>query len=131
MAFMIPVMKNNYEIYNGGRSRKISESSATECQSLSTSPGIDYVSSSHRNHMQRSYSSKPFPRNHSKTSEDSFGISPTYLSLQASCNPTDPPKSVTLQSSRNSLARKFNTRVMVEKLRTLSLFRKENSTERS
>jgi len=135
MAFMIPVMKSNYDIYNGGRTRKISESGRSECTSLSTSPVNDYTSPQHRHHIQKSFSSRQFSRNHSKTSEESLGMSPTHLSLQGSSNSSSPPKTASnnTNGSQNSLTSKFNARIMVDKFRrTLSLNRKDlskNSTE--
>lgn len=57
MAFMVPVMKKEFDIYKTGRSRRSSECSSSnascrsrkvsecrsDCPSLSTSPGSDYI----------------------------------------------------------------------------------------
>ncbi|XP_044255825.1 uncharacterized protein LOC123005873 [Tribolium madens] len=73
MAFMMPVVKNDWDIYKSNRSRRTSECSnptscrsrkVSECKSegpsLSTSPGSDYmVSPTHRSvpaNMSRQYS---------------------------------------------------------------------------
>ncbi|KAK9511916.1 hypothetical protein O3M35_000477 [Rhynocoris fuscipes] len=75
MAFMMPVVKNDYDIYKTARSRrssecsnptscrsrKISECSKSEGPSLSTSPGSDFIvgSPAHRSipiSMSRQYS---------------------------------------------------------------------------
>lgn len=63
MAFMVPVMKKEFDIYKTGRSRRSSECSSSnascrsrkisecrsECPSLSTSPGSDYIGNVHNN----------------------------------------------------------------------------------
>lgn len=141
MAFMMPVMKNEFDIYNGSRTRKASECSSaasvgggqrsrkvseckSECQSFSTSPGngFEYMSPHHRMQMNRSASSRcAFPRNSSRTSQSSnaFAISPTRAySSQAS----SPPKP-TAAGSQGSL-NKFHIR-LVDKLR--KSFRKESA----
>ncbi|KAL1131296.1 hypothetical protein AAG570_010914 [Ranatra chinensis] len=75
MAFMMPVVKNDYDIYRSGRSRrssecsnpqscrsrKVSECSKSEGPSLSTSPGSDFIvgSPAHRSNaisVSRQYS---------------------------------------------------------------------------
>lgn len=95
MAFMMPVMKNEFDIYNGSRTRKTSEfsnsttsSSAvnsqrsrkvsecrSECQTSSTSPSSSHL----MQHMNRSNSSRAaFPRNSSRSSQTNmFAGSPT------------------------------------------------------
>ncbi|KAH8286670.1 hypothetical protein KR018_009510 [Drosophila ironensis] len=126
MAFMMPVMKNNYDIYKDTRSRKTSECSnasgsntathalatashsaphtqqhrrrkVSECksESFAASPshggggggggsGGAGAHSSHRLQMQRSSSSRGFPRNASRSSHGSMQhmqmISPTRSS---------------------------------------------------
>ncbi|XP_058824867.1 uncharacterized protein LOC131685279 [Topomyia yanbarensis] len=127
MAFMMPVMKNEFDIYKGRQrrvsecsnqsschSRKVSESSRSDCPSLSTSPGSEFTAGSparHRSHpMYMSHlASKPqFSRNSSRTSQSSLITSPTKASTASS-----PPKpSAGSQSSLN----KFHSR-LVDKLR--------------
>ncbi|XP_017088471.2 uncharacterized protein [Drosophila bipectinata] len=131
MAFMMPVMKNNYDIYKDTRSRKTSECSnassngtttalasalgtpappgsaphsqrrrkVSECKSESFAASPSHFgggigsgsgvgggggSNSHRLHMQRSNSSRAFPRNTSRSSHGSMQhmqmISPTRSS---------------------------------------------------
>lgn len=138
MAFMMPVMKNEFDIYKGGRSRRISECSngsacrsrkvsecRSECPSLSTSPGNEFMatSPSHRQQYQmHRTSSRPFSRTSSRTSQNSFVMSPTKGSQASS-----PPKVATNSGSQGSL-NKFHTR-LVDKLRRS--LRKDSSTDRS
>lgn len=127
MAFQIPLMRNDYDIYkmnnangksraipakqNPGRSRKISEPA-----SLSTSPGTNDAfmnSPSHRNlhHVSSAASRYQFSRINSRTSQSSLIVSPT----RSQCvNNTSPPKPAKV-GSQNSL-NKFHNRV-VDKLR--------------
>lgn len=113
MAFMIPVMKNEFDIYRTGRSRtsecsnnscrsrKVSET-RSECPSLSTSPnGMDY--GVHRNYINRN-NSRAFSRTSSRTSQSSL-TSPTK-----NCSPPKPSS-----GSQGSL-NKFHVR-LVDKLR--------------
>lgn len=131
MAFMMPVMKNEFDIYKTSRSRKVSECSSTcrsrkvsesrsECPSLSTSPGTaDFVSSpGHRMNYNRT-NPRPFSRNSSRTSQSSL-TSPTKTSTGCS-----PPKPTT--GSQGSL-NKFHIR-LVDKLR--KSLRKGRSEDRS
>lgn len=126
MAFMMPVMKNEFDIYKGGRtrngsecsnnssacrSRKVSET-RSECPSLSTSPSTtDYHRYNNRN------SSRAFSRTSSRTSQCSL-TSPTK-------NGCSPPKPST--GSQGSL-NKFHVR-LVDKLR--KSFSKGRSEDRS
>lgn len=137
MAFMMPVMKNEFDIYKGsGRSRRVSECSnssacrsrkvsecRSDCPSLSTSPGSDFISSSpaHRSHpMQMNrISSKQFSRSSSRNSQSSLITSPTKSSSGSS-----PPKPA---SSESNLS--FHTR-LVDKLRK-SLRRGKSNDDRS
>lgn len=143
MAFMMPVMKNEFDIYKSSRSRrtsecsnqstcrsrKISECSRSDCPSLSTSPGTDYVgvaaSPAHRSqpiHMQRTMSQpRAFSRASSRNSQSSLITSPTKSSASSS----SPPKP---SGSESNLA-KFHTR-LVDKLRK-SLRRGKSSDARS
>ncbi|XKL61110.1 hypothetical protein PGB90_008167 [Kerria lacca] len=87
MAFMMPVVKNDYDIYKSNRSRrvsectnpqtcrsrKISECSKSDGPSLSTSPGNDFLvtSPAHRS-VPLNVSSRQFSRNSSRTSHSSL-----------------------------------------------------------
>lgn len=118
MAFMMPVVKNDWDIYKSNRSRRSSECSnpqscrsrkVSECKSegpsLSTSPGSDYVvgSPAHRS-VPVNMSSRQYSRASSRTSQ---------TSLQSPCKSTSssPPKS----GSESSL-NKFHNR-LVDKLK--------------
>lgn len=113
----MPVMKNEFDIYKGGRSRNTSECSnntnacrsrkvsetRSECPSLSTSPSTtDY--GVHRNYMNRNSSRTAFSRTSSRTSQSSL-TSPTK-----NCSPPKPS-----HGSQGSL-NKFHVR-LVDKLR--------------
>lgn len=129
MAFMMPVMKNEFDIYktsrsrnasecsnnsNACRSRKVSET-RSECPSLSTSPStMDY--GVHRSYMNRN-SSRAFSRTSSRTSQSSL-TSPTK-----NCSP---PKPIA-NGSQGSL-NKFHVR-LVDKLR--KSFSKGRTEDRS
>lgn len=128
MAFMMPVMKNEFDIYKASRSRNTSECSnnsnacrsrkvsetRSECPSLSTSPStMDY--GAHRNYMNRN-SSRAFSRTSSRTSQSSL-TSPTK-----NCSPPKP--STGSQGSLN----KFHVR-LVDKLR--KSFSKGRTEDRS
>lgn len=130
MAFMMPVMKNEFDIYKTSRARNASECSnnssacrsrkisetRSECPSLSTSPSnMEYQ----RNYMNRNnHSAKGFSRTSSRTSQSSL-TSPTRNN---SCSPPKP--SVGSQGSLN----KFHIR-LVDKLR--KSFSKGRSEDRS
>ncbi|XP_055854857.1 uncharacterized protein LOC129918390 [Episyrphus balteatus] len=140
MAFMMPVMKNEFDIYNGSRTRKVSEVSTntsangqrsrkvseckSECQTSSTSP-----SSSHLTQMNRSASSRAaFPRNSSRSSQSNmFAASPTRnynnnnINIINNNQAASPPK--THAGSQGSL-NKFHNR-LVDKLR--KSFRKDTA----
>lgn len=147
MAFMMPVMKNEFDIYKGRqrrisecsnqsncRSRKVSESSRSDCPSLSTSPGNEgFMSSSpaHRSHpmyMSHLASRSQFSRNSSRTSQSSLiASSPSKASSGSSppkgaTGPSVPAAAAGSQSSLN----KFHTR-LVDKLR--KSLRKSKSTD--
>lgn len=139
MAFMMPVMKNEFDIYKGRqrrvsecsnnsscRSRKVSESSRSDCPSLSTSPGNEFMAGSparHRSHpmyMSHLGSTRPqFSRNSSRTSQTSLITSPSKASSGSS-----PPKPAAADSQ--SSLNKFHIR-LVDKLR--KSLRKSKSTE--
>uniref|UniRef100_U5EPX3 Uncharacterized protein n=1 Tax=Corethrella appendiculata TaxID=1370023 RepID=U5EPX3_9DIPT len=131
MAFMMPVMRNEFDIYKG-RSRNASECSnqntcrsrkVSESSSLSTSPANDFISPSHRSqpiHMHHIASRSQFSRNSSRTSQSSLITSPTKT-----CPSTSPPKPSGSQNSLN----KFHMR-LVDKLRK-SLRRAKSSEGRS
>lgn len=126
---MMPVMKNEFDIYKGRqrrvsecsnqsscRSRKVSESSRSDCPSLSTSPGNEFVAGSparHRSHpmyMSHLASRPQFSRSASRNSQSSLITSPTKA---ASASSSSPPKPAT--GSQSSLS-SFHTR-LVDKLR--------------
>lgn len=126
MAFMMPVMKNEFDIYKGGRTRKESDCSSnscrsrkvsetrSECPSLSTSPSaMDY---NMRNYINRN-NSRAFSRTSSRTSQSSL-TSPTKNSSNV------PKPSNGSQGSLN----KFHVR-LVDKLR--KSFSKGRSEDRS
>lgn len=129
MAFMMPVVKNDWDIYKSNRSRRVSECSnsrscrsrkVSECKSegpsLSTSPGSDFLSSSSPGHrsvpanMSRQY----YSRTSSRTSESS---------LQSPCKSvsSSPPKS----ASTNSL-NKFHNRLLDKLKKSLRSSSTEN-----
>ncbi|CAG9854120.1 unnamed protein product [Phyllotreta striolata] len=87
MAFMMPVVKNDWDIYKANRSRRVSECSNTttcrsrkvsECRSegpsLSTSPGSEFVSSPIRDRasVPTNMSSRQYSRASSRTSESNL-----------------------------------------------------------
>lgn len=138
MAFQIPLMRNDYDIYkmnksraiatgkkSNGRSRNVSES-----HSYSTSPGQNdpFIGSpSHRNlqHVQSAGGRfNNFSRVNSRTSQSSLIMSPTR---SHSVNNPSPPKPVTKSNSQTSL-NKFHTR-LVDKLRRA--FKSSSSEESS
>ncbi|KAM7350686.1 uncharacterized protein ACRADG_009197 [Cochliomyia hominivorax] len=149
MAFMMPVMKNNYDIYKDSRSRKTSESSngnsATPAvTSVGSAMGINtssrgrqrmksesFASSpshTYRMQMQRCQSQKTFPRNASRTSQHSSmsgALSPTRSFCQPSSSPPKNDNSSQPQQSgsQNDIS-KFHLR-LVDKLR--KSFRKDNA----
>lgn len=120
----MPVMKNEFDIYKGGRSRNTSEcsnntcrsrkvsESRSECPSLSTSPSTTDYS---RNYMNRNQS-RAFSRTSSRTSQSSL-TSPTK-----NCSPPKPSS-----GSQGSL-NKFHVR-LVDKLR--KSFGKSRTDDRS
>lgn len=148
MAFMMPVMKNNFEIYKDTRSRKTSECSNASSNGagpsaasgaagagMPPSKGRQRKSESfatsplhtQRMQMQRCQSQRTFPRNASKSSQGSVSatISPTRSFCQSSN--TSPQKTATTSttntSSQNDLT-KFHWR-LVDKLRRS--FRKDSA----
>lgn len=141
MAFMVPVMKKDFDIYKTGRSRRASDCSKSsacssrkvsecrsECPSLSTSPESEYmnaVSPSHRSQpiqsMNRNTSRPQISRASSRNSQSSLISSPA----KANGGCTVPkPTGTGSQSSLN----KFHSR-LVDKLR--KSLRKARSTDRS
>lgn len=127
----MPVMKNEFDIYKGRqrrvsecsnqsgtcRSRKVSESSRSDCPSLSTSPGNDFMAAGsparHRSHpmyMSHLASRPQFSRSASRNSQSSLVTSPTKA---ASASSSSPPKPAT--GSQSSLS-SFHSR-LVDKLR--------------
>uniref|UniRef100_T1E381 Uncharacterized protein n=1 Tax=Psorophora albipes TaxID=869069 RepID=T1E381_9DIPT len=130
MAFMMPVMKNEFDIYKGRqrrvsecsnqsscRSRKVSETSRSDCPSLSGSPARNRSHPMYMSHLANN--SRPqFSRSMSRNSQPSLGTSPAKASTGAS-----PPKPA---SSSQSSLNKFHIR-LVDKLR--KSLRKSKSTE--
>ena len=143
MAFMVPVMKKEFDIYKTGRSRRTSECSSSsncrsrkvsecrsECPSYSSSPASEYIESNgvpspaHRSQSMQANrnTSRPlFSRTSSRTSQASLITSPTKYSN--GCSPPKPSSS----GSQGSL-NKFHLR-LVDKLR--KSLRKGKSEERS
>lgn len=122
MAFMMPVVKNEWDIYNS-RQRRVSECSsscrsrkASECKSegpsLSTSPGSEYIVHSPGHRSVPTNMSRQYSRVSSRTSQSS---------LQSPCKSaaSSPPKNGS-QSSLN----KFHNRLLDKLKRSL---RKDNS----
>lgn len=137
----MPVMKNEFDIYKTGRSRrtsecsnastcrsrKISECSRSECPSLSTSPGSEFMGASpaHRSqplpmHRMHSASRPTFSRTSSRNSQSSLITSPTKSTGNS------PPK---VAQSETSLS-KFHTR-LVDKLRKSLRRGKSSESDRS
>lgn len=131
MAFMMPVVKNDWDIYKSNRTRRVSEcSNSTSCRSrkvsecksegpsLSTSPGSEFMvgSPTHRS-VPANMSSRQYSRASSRTSEAS--LQSPIKSATAS-----PPKSGS-QSSLN----KFHNRLL-DKLKR-SLRSKDSESERT
>lgn len=130
MAFMMPVVKNDWDIYKSNRSRRVSECSnprscrsrkVSECKSegpsLSTSPGSDFIvgSPGHRS-VPNNMSSRQYSRASSRTSQSS---------LQSPCKSasSSPPKNGS-QSSLN----KFHNRLLDKLKRSL---RSKDDNERT
>ena len=126
MAFTIPLMRNDYDIYKmnaNGKSRSIPTKQAngrsrkaSETHSLSTSPGNNdaFVNSpSHRNlhHVSSAGSRYQFSRVNSRNSQSSLIMSPTKSQYVSNTSPPKPAK----VGSQNSL-NKFHNR-LVDKLR--------------
>lgn len=143
MAFMVPVMKKDYDIYKTSRSRRASECSKSsacssrkvsecrsECPSLSTSPESDYMNAvsppSHRSQpiqsMNRNTSRPQMSRASSRNSQASLMMSSPAKTGGACTVPK--PDAHNSQSSLN----KFHSR-LVDKLR--KSLRKARSTDRS
>lgn len=126
MAFMMPVVRKDYEIYKSNRNRRVSECSnpqscrskkTSECSksegpSLSTSPKNDYTSPVHRS-VPIPISSKSshyshYSHNHSKGSSRT---SQNSLQSPSKSSSSSPPKS----NSSSSLSLFHNK--LVDKLR--------------
>lgn len=128
---MMPVVKNDWDIYKSNRSRRVSECSnpsscrsrkVSECKSegpsLSTSPGNDFIVTSPTHRSVPANMSRQYSRASSRTSQSSLIQSPCK---SASCSP---PKSGS-QSSLN----KFHNRLL-DKLKR-SLKSKDSDNERT
>ncbi|XP_050511858.1 uncharacterized protein LOC126887951 [Diabrotica virgifera virgifera] len=116
MAFMMPVVKNDWDIYKANRSRKVSECAnptscrsrkVSECKSegpgLSTSPGSEFVTSPTRSSVPSNMSSRQYSRASSKTSESSPSSPVRHLSVGSS-----PPKNDSSEPTLN----KFHNRLL-------------------
>lgn len=112
---MMPVVKNEWDIYKPNRSRRVSECSnptscrsrkVSECKSegpsLSTSPGSEFVTSPIRGSVPSNMSSRQYSRASSRTSESSLPSPVKNMSMGSS-----PPKN----SSEPSL-NKFHNRLL-------------------
>lgn len=130
MAFMMPVVKNDWDIYKSNRSRRVSECSnptscrsrkVSECKSegpsLSTSPGSDYMVSSPTHRSVPANMSRQYSRASSRTSQSS-------LQSPIKSTSSSPPKN----GSESSL-NKFHNRLL-DKLKK-SLRSKDSDTERT
>ncbi|XP_058797030.1 uncharacterized protein LOC131667560 isoform X2 [Phymastichus coffea] len=125
MAFMMPVVKNEWDIYKTNRSRrssecsnpqacrsrKVSECSKSEGPSLSTSPGSDFLTSPA--HRSVPVSTRHFSRTSSRASQSS-------LQSPSKSTGSSPPK-----TGSSSSLNKFHNR-LVDKLKR-SLRRAEDS----
>ncbi|GJQ77273.1 hypothetical protein Trydic_g20698 [Trypoxylus dichotomus] len=105
MAFMMPVVKNDWDIYKSNRSRRVSEcSNSRSCRSrkvsetksegpsLSTSPGSGFLSNSPGHRSVPANMSRQYSRTSSRTSE---------FSLQSPCKSisSSPPKSASTKAA--------------------------------
>lgn len=127
---MMPVVKNDYNIYKSGRSRrssecsnpqscrsrKVSECSKSEGPSLSTSPGSDFVVGSPHRSTPLAISNR-YSRNSSRNSQSSLQ-SPTKSTSSS------PPKSASTSSLN-----KFHTRVVDKLKRSLRLKDSRDSSD--
>ncbi|XP_019869067.1 uncharacterized protein LOC109597750 [Aethina tumida] len=116
MAFMMPVVKNDWDIYKSNRSRRVSECSNTsncrsrkvsECRSegpsLSTSPGSDFITSPTHRSVPANMSSKQYSRANSRTSSNSLQ-SPVK---SESCSPPKCNSTTSLNKFHNRLLDKL------------------------
>ncbi|CAH2006341.1 unnamed protein product [Acanthoscelides obtectus] len=130
MAFMMPVVKNDWDIYKSNRSRRVSECSnpstcrsrkVSECRSegpsLSTSPGSDFITSPTHRSVPANMPSRQYSRAGSRTSDSS-------LQSPVKSVASSPPKSDDSSSSLN----KFHSRLL-DKLKK-SLKTKDSDSER-
>jgi len=129
---MMPVVKNDYNIYKSSRSRrssecsnaqscrsrKVSECSKSEGPSLSTSPGSDFIVGSPHRSIPIAMSSK-YSRNSSRNSQSSLQ-SPTKSTSSS------PPK-----TASSSSLNKFHTRVVDKLKRSLRIKDSRDGTEGS
>ncbi|XP_054264115.1 uncharacterized protein LOC128987342 isoform X2 [Macrosteles quadrilineatus] len=132
MAFMMPVVKNDYNIYKNGRSRrssecsnpqscrsrKVSECSKSEGPSLSTSPGSDFIVGSPHRSIPMAMSSK-YSRNSSRNSQSS-------LQSPSKSTSSSPPKTASTSSLN-----KFHTRVVDKLKRSLRIKDSRDGTDGS
>ncbi|XP_050520106.1 putative protein TPRXL [Daktulosphaira vitifoliae] len=145
MAFMMPVMKKDYNIYNSNRTRRVSEcahdksSSMGSCarrhhvgtrsadgpSSLSTSPGSDFLAGSPA-HRSLGVSRQSNNGHHSTASRNSSRNSQSSLQSPAkssSSSSSSPPK-LSSSSSLNI----FHSKLVDKLRRSLTSKSKENGT---
>ncbi|XP_050300111.1 uncharacterized protein LOC126738714 [Anthonomus grandis grandis] len=121
MAFMMPVVKNDWDIYKSNRSRRTSECSnanscrsrkVSECRSegpasASTSPGSDFINSPHRS-VPDKMSSRQYTRSnstsYSRTSSQSFQ---SPIKSASGSPPKDGSSSTSLNKFHNRLLDKL------------------------
>lgn len=122
MAFMMPVVKNDWDIYKSNRSRRSSECSThrggdrsrkvseckSDCPSLSTSPGSDFLHSPAHRSVPVNMGQRAMSRTSSRTSQNS-------LQSPSKSIGNSPPKS----QSSGSL-NKFHTRLVDRLKRSLT-----------
>ncbi|XP_050443378.1 putative protein TPRXL [Adelges cooleyi] len=141
MAFMMPVVKKDYNIYNSNRSRRVSEcandkssstmgscarrqhggsKSADGPSSLSTSPGSDFLAGSpaHRSLGVSRQSNSGHHRNSSRNSQSSL-----QSPVKSSSTSSSPPK----LSSTSSL-NMFHSKLVDKLRRSLTSKSKDNNT---
>lgn len=133
MAFMMPVVKNDWDIYKSNRSRRQSECSNTnscrsrkvsECRSegpssMSTSP--DFITSSHRS-VPDKMSSKQYGRSYSASYSRTSSNS---LQSPVKSTASSPPKN---SSSSSTSLNKFHNRLLDKLKKSMKHGKEEERT---